>query len=63
MDWVAQAGDVKQKNEGRWDYRFQDEAACLQLTICIGRGVLTDQIKVEVHPHLVRLLIKVRDVL
>ena len=50
---------MNQKNEGRWEYQFKDEADCLVLVVYLGKGVLTDEIKVEVHAHVVRLLIKV----
>ena len=55
----GQAGAVKQKNEGRWEHYFKDADHCITLDLCLGKGVPTDEIRVEIHDYLVRLLIKV----
>ncbi len=50
---------MAQKNEGKWAFTLQEEGGTLVLDVDLGRGVLTSEIRGEVHPNLVRMLVKV----
>ena len=48
-----------QKNEGKWAFTLRDVGGDIVLDVELGQGVLTSEIKGEVHPRLVRMLVKV----
>ena len=50
---------VVQKNEGKWAFTLREEGADIVLDVELGHGVLTSEIRGEVHPGLVRMLVKV----
>ena len=50
---------MKQKNEASWDYTLTEEADNICLEVSIGKGIPTEDINLEVHAHVIRLLIKV----
>lgn len=52
---------MRQCNEGKWDFRLLevDDGAALMLEVDVGAHIDTSLIKADVHPWLVRLLIKV----
>jgi hypothetical protein len=55
-----QAGEqVGQKNEGKWKFSLREVGNKIVLDVDLGQGVLTSEIRGEVHPGLVRMLVKV----
>ena len=50
-----------QKNEGKWRFCLQDSGnnMCIVLDLCLGNGVMTSDVKLDVHSRVIRLLIKV----
>jgi len=55
-----QAGErIVQKNEGKWAFTLREVGSAVVLDVDLGRGVLTSEIRGEVHPGLVRMLVKV----
>ena len=53
--------ELRQKNEGKWDFSLQDSAdgLAVELDVEIGRYMDTSLVKADVQPSFVRLLIKV----
>ena len=58
---MQEGDEVRQKNEGKWDFRLQDSAdgMAIELDVEIGRYMDTSLVKADVQPAFVRLLIKV----
>ena len=52
-----------QKNEGKWRFCLQDSGnnMSIVLGLCLGSGVMTSDVRLDVHSHEIRLLIKVCD--
>ena len=50
-----------QKNEGKWRFCLQDSGnnMSIVLDLCLGNGVMTSDVRLDVHSHVIRLLIKV----
>ena len=53
--------EVRQKNEGRWDFTLQEtqDGAAVELDVAIGKYMDSSLVKADVQPTYVRLLIKV----
>ena len=64
-DIVQEGEDIRQKNEGKWEFTLQDSAngAAVELDVEIGRYMDTSLVKADVQPLFVRLLIKVQHML
>ena len=59
---IQQGGEsVVQKNEGKWDFTLQDsdDESLLVLDVSLGMQLVTTEVLVDVHPHVVRMLAKV----
>lgn len=63
-DIVQEGEDMRQKNEGKWEFTLQDSAcgAAVELDVEIGRYMDTSLVKADVQPLFVRLLIKVQQI-
>ena len=61
-DIVQEGEDIRQKNEGKWEFTLQDSAngAAVELDVEIGRYMDTSLVKADVQPLFVQLLIKVQ---
>lgn len=59
---IQEGEDIRQKNEGKWEFTLQDSAngAAVELDVEIGRYMDTSLVKADVQPLFVRLLIKGR---
>ncbi|KAL0041418.1 hypothetical protein WJX79_002533 [Trebouxia sp. C0005] len=59
---IQEGEDMRQKNEGKWEFTLQDSAcgAAVELDVEIGRYMDTSLVKADVQPLFVRLLIKGR---
>lgn len=53
--------EIRQKNEGRWDFTLQDtdDSSAVELSVAVGKYLDSSLIKADVQPSCVRLLIKV----
>lgn len=61
-DIVQEGEDIRQKNEGKWEFTLQDSVngVAVELDVEIGRYMDTSLVKADVQPLFVRLLIKVQ---
>lgn len=55
--------EVRQKNEGKWDFTLQDseDGSAVELDVAVGRYMDSSLINADVQPSYVRLLIKVQE--
>ena len=55
--------DIRQKNEGKWEFTLQETAdgSAVALDVAVGKYLDSTLIKADVQPSYVRLLIKVCD--
>lgn len=59
---IGQDGEeMRQKNEGRWDFTLQESqnSSAVELDVAVGKYLDSSLIKADVQPSFVRLLIKV----
>ena len=58
---MQEGAELRQKNEGKWEFTLQDSAngTAVELDVQIGRYMDTSLVKADVQPSFVRLLIKV----
>ena len=60
---VQEGEEIRQKNEGKWEFTLQETAdgSAVELDVAVGKYLDSTLIKADVQPSYVRLLVKVRD--
>lgn len=55
---VGEDGRIFQKNEGKWDYKWEDTKKCIRLVVEISKFLDTSNIKIDCHKSYITILIK-----
>jgi hypothetical protein len=55
---VGADGRIFQKNEGKWDYKWEDTMKCVRLVVEISKFLDTSNIKIDCHRGYITIMIK-----
>ena len=58
--WYFAHRDIKQKNEGNWDFTWDEESSrgCVKLEVSLPKHLDSSLIDVDVHPTYLSIVVK-----